>query len=126
MSVAPRESFFKMIWQSREPLLLLHTLHTDQSVNLSIFFMIVFFMIVDQNWLFFWMSIKYFNFIAPSHVSAYSVSHVHNSRYQRGKAIDRNTNYSFNIFETYTLSDYSVRIYFLTNFYIQLEVTIIP
>ena len=53
MSVAARESFFKIIWQSCEPLLLLHTLHTDQSVNLSIFFMIVFFMIVDQNWLFF-------------------------------------------------------------------------
>ena len=43
---------------------------------------------------------------------------IHNSPYQRRKALDKNTNYSINHLEIYKLYGYSVGIWFLIKFVI--------
>ena len=50
---------------------------------------------------------------------------IHNSPYQRRKALDTNTNYSINHLEIYKLYGYSVGTWFLIKFVIQLEFIII-
>ena len=50
---------------------------------------------------------------------------IHNSPYQRRKALDKNTNYSINHFEIYKLYSYSVGTCFLIKFVIQMEFIII-
>ena len=51
---------------------------------------------------------------------------IQNFPYQLRKALDKNTNYSINILETYTLFDYSVAKCILTKFLILLELVMIP
>ena len=65
---------------------------------------------VLQNSHCFWISIKSFNFIAPSHVQHINYDLIHNSPYQRRKAVDKNTNYSIYIFQSYALYDYFYKI----------------